>query len=51
MYFDKTNAYSMQQPLPTGFMRFLNEEELKHFDPQKVILSFACHDRPDALKK
>ena len=26
----------MQQPLPAGFMKFLNEEELKRFDPQKI---------------
>ena len=48
MYFDKANLYghSMEQPLPTGFMRFLNEEELKHFDPQKITerseLGYIC---------
>lgn len=36
----------MQQALPTGFVRFLNEEELKCFDPQKITerseLGYIC---------
>ena len=36
----------MQQPLPTGLMRFIDEEELKRFDPQKITylseLGYIC---------
>ena len=48
MYVEKTNLYghSMQQPLPTGFMKFLTGEELKRFDPQKITecseLGYIC---------
>ncbi|CAG2213696.1 unnamed protein product [Mytilus edulis] len=38
MYLDANNlyGYAMSQPLPTGFMRFLDDDEILNFDAKKV---------------
>ncbi|CAG2225697.1 unnamed protein product [Mytilus edulis] len=38
MYLDANNLYgwAMSQPLPYGFFHFLNEDEISHFELQKV---------------
>lgn len=38
MYLDKNSLYgwAMSQPLPTGFLHFLTEEEIQNFDLQKI---------------
>lgn len=38
MYYDANNlyGYAMSQPLPTGYMRFLDEEEMSKFDVQTI---------------